>query len=106
MGDAMLIQFEKIRDDSNIVPLNPTANLSVGLREGRLSERSPADRSWAAQADILGSVQGDHLSRSFKRSEFTQSFLDAFAILFAFLFVTVAGLGITAAVFMLLFVRL
>jgi hypothetical protein len=101
MGDAMMIQFEKICDNSNIVPLHPAANLSVGRREGRLPERSPADRSWAAQADISSPVQGDHLSHSFKRSEFTQSLLDALAILFAFLFVTVTGLGITAAVFML-----
>lgn len=46
-------------------PFYPTASVLVGQRESRLSERSPADRSWAAQAGIHSPVQGDRLSHSF-----------------------------------------
>lgn len=53
------------RGKKDRAPFYPTAMVLVGQREGRLSERSPADRSWAAQAGIHSPVQGDRLSHSF-----------------------------------------
>ena len=83
------------RRDSN----HPTAIAPVGQREGRLSERSPAVRSWAAQAGFHSPVQGDRLSHSFY-----QSLIDIAAVTFWFLFIALVGLSITTAILILMFV--
>lgn len=117
------------RDFNSVYP--PTTKYLVGQREGRLSERSPADRSWAAQAGRFHSVQGDRLSHSFsasmqtgihtspglfatalagvrgeetpQRSFITQFLIDVLAVLVAFTLIIATGLGLGFAVFALLF---
>jgi hypothetical protein len=102
----MMIQFEKIRGNADHGQASVPAHAPYSTRSNsnviQLDERAPP--LLPTRSHSLGAR--NESASIHKRSEFTQAFLDAFAILFAFLFVTVTGLGITGAVFMLLFVRL
>ena len=88
-----------IRRDINY----PTAEFQVGQREGRLSERSSAGRSWAARADWKHAVQGDQLSHSFRRPFLLQFAIDVAAVLVAFTLILATGFGLGFAVFAVLF---
>jgi hypothetical protein len=81
-------------------PRNESASVAkmmatpVGLREGRLSERSPADHHRAAQSREKQAVQGDRLSHSFltarasfKLAKLAQAMFDVFAALFGLFYV-------------------
>jgi hypothetical protein len=72
----------------------PMVDLSVGLREGRLSERSPAFPSSGRASGHSLSVQGGRLSHSFltaraklKLAKLAQAMLDVFAGSFWLLYV-------------------
>lgn len=96
-----MILFEKIEQSAG--------GVSVGRREGRLSEKLPAAPVRAAKAELFIPFKATYSRKSlprcsaFKRGKLAQTLIDIFALGFLGAFASLLGLAIVVAPLVLLF---